>query len=50
VRPFAHELRGPYEYYLVCPEASADRPQVRTFRKWVLEQSAPMRDSEASAA
>jgi len=49
VRPFAHEVRGPYEYYLVCPEATADRPQIRTFREWVLVQSAPMRAEQANA-
>jgi len=29
----SHEVRGPYEYYLVCPEASSDRPQIRGFRQ-----------------
>ena len=47
VRPFGHEVRGAYEYYLVCPEATADRPQIQAFRKWLLEQSAPVRSKQA---
>jgi LysR family glycine cleavage system transcriptional activator len=43
VRPFAHEVRGSYQYYVVCPEATADRPQIAAFRTWLLEQTAPMR-------
>ena len=38
VRPFDHELRGPYEYYLVCPEETAERHQIQAFREWILEQ------------
>src|SRR3954471_1429275 len=49
VRPFSHELRGPYEYYLVCPDTTADRPQIQAFRRWILEQSAPMRAERAQA-
>jgi len=47
VRPFSHELRGPYEYYLVCPDTTADQPQIQAFRRWVLEQSAPLRAERA---
>ena len=40
VRPFAHEVRGPYQYYVVCPEAAADRPVIAAFRNWILDEAA----------
>lgn len=49
VRPFDHELRGPYEYYLVCPEETAERHQIQAFREWILEQAAPMRSTGTRA-
>ena len=40
VQPFAVSI--PYElaYYLVCPEATADRPKIRRFREWLLAEAA----------
>jgi LysR family transcriptional regulator, glycine cleavage system transcriptional activator len=43
VRPFAHEVEGTYQYWIVCPEATADRPQIVALRSWLLEQAAAMR-------
>jgi len=43
VRPFAHEVRGIYQYHVVCPEATAERPQIAAFRAWLQEQAAAMR-------
>jgi LysR family glycine cleavage system transcriptional activator len=40
VRPFPHEVRGRYQYYLVCPEATADRPAIAAFRSWLLQEAA----------
>ena len=40
VRPFTHEVRGPYQYYVVCPEAAADRPVIAAFRNWILDEAA----------
>jgi LysR family transcriptional regulator, glycine cleavage system transcriptional activator len=40
VRPFAHELKGNYQYYLVCPEAAAARPAIAAFRAWLLDEAA----------
>jgi len=37
VRPFPHEVRGRYQYYVVCPEATADRPAIAAFRAWLAE-------------
>ena len=38
-RPFAVRLKVPYAYYIVCPKATADRPKIATFRKWLLAQA-----------
>ena len=27
-RPFPQEVKGPYQYYVVCPETSAERPSI----------------------
>jgi LysR family glycine cleavage system transcriptional activator len=45
-RPFPHEVQGPHRYYVVCPEATADRPAIAAFRNWLLEVAAPMQASE----
>jgi len=38
VRPFDLSLPSEYAYYVVCPEAAADRPRVAAFREWLLAQ------------
>src|SRR5918998_1678796 len=38
VRPFAEEVKAPYSYYLVCPEATANRHNVTAFRKWLFAE------------
>jgi LysR family transcriptional regulator, glycine cleavage system transcriptional activator len=38
VRPFTQEVKGPYRYYLVCPEATANRRNVAAFREWLLAE------------
>jgi LysR family transcriptional regulator, glycine cleavage system transcriptional activator len=40
VRPFPHEVRGAYQYYIVCPEASAEKPGIVAFRNWLLAEAA----------
>jgi LysR family glycine cleavage system transcriptional activator len=39
VRPFPHEVRGAYQYYIVCPEASAEKPGIVAFRNWLLAEA-----------
>ena len=39
VRPFPHQVRSPHQYYLVCPEASADRPAIAAFRSWIRDEA-----------
>lgn len=38
--PFGPRLRVPFGYYIVCPKATAERPKVATFRKWLLAEAA----------
>jgi LysR family glycine cleavage system transcriptional activator len=39
VRPFPHQVKGAYQYYIVCPEATADRPALAAFRAWLLDEA-----------
>jgi LysR family glycine cleavage system transcriptional activator len=41
-RPFPHEIRGKYQYYIACPEAWAERPAISDFREWLLAEAASM--------
>jgi len=43
VAPFKAVIRRPQAYFLVAPEAVADRPVVRVFREWLLEEVAGVR-------
>jgi LysR family glycine cleavage system transcriptional activator len=38
-RPFPHEVKGINQYYVVCPEATADRPAIAAFRNWLLDEA-----------
>ncbi len=49
VRPFSDSHSADYAYYLVCPQAWCDRPKIRLFRDWLLEQAA-RRPSAGTAA
>jgi LysR family glycine cleavage system transcriptional activator len=41
VRPFGDlTVRGPYAFFIVCPEASADREKVAMFRDWAIAEAA----------
>ncbi|MDJ1160154.1 transcriptional regulator GcvA [Chelatococcus sp. SYSU_G07232] len=40
VRPFPQEVRGPYQYYIVCPEAAAAAPNIAAFRAWLKDEAA----------
>ena len=39
VNPFGPVLHDDYAYYIVCPLANLDRPEVRGFRDWLIDQS-----------
>ena len=40
VRPFAISLPAQYAHYIVCPEAAIDRPAIRAFSDWLLQEAA----------
>jgi len=39
IRPFTVSLPADYAYYVVSPEATADRPKIRAFREWILAEA-----------
>jgi LysR family glycine cleavage system transcriptional activator len=39
VQPFKPVLRDEHAYYVVCPPAHCERPEVAAFRDWLIEQS-----------
>jgi len=39
VQPFALTLPTDFAYYLVSPEETADRPKVKAFREWIVEET-----------
>ena len=43
VAPFSTVIRRPQAYFLVVPEAVAERPVVRVFREWLLDEVAGVR-------
>lgn len=43
VRPFPQEVKGSHHYYVVCPEATAEKPEIAAFRTWLLEEAASQR-------
>jgi LysR family transcriptional regulator, glycine cleavage system transcriptional activator len=38
VQPFNISLPATFAYYLVCPEATAERPKIAAFRDWLLAE------------
>jgi len=41
VRPFGDlAVRGPYAFFIVCPEATANREKVAMFREWAIAEAA----------
>jgi LysR family transcriptional regulator, glycine cleavage system transcriptional activator len=48
VQPFDVSIPHDLAYYLVCPEASAERPKVRRFRDWLLAEAAERAEPAAS--
>jgi LysR family glycine cleavage system transcriptional activator len=43
VRPFPQEVKGRYQYYVVSPETSAQKPAVAAFRSWIVGEAASMK-------
>ena len=40
VKPFEFSLPAEYAYYIVAPEATAERPKIAAFREWLLQEGA----------
>lgn len=45
--PFALKLASGFAYYLACPVAAAERPRIKAFWRWVLEESAGYRPTRS---
>ena len=39
VRPFKLALSEQFAYFLVCPQANAERPKVLAFREWIISEA-----------
>lgn len=39
VRPFGQSMPADFSYWLICPEASAERPKIVAFRDWLLAEA-----------
>jgi len=50
VAPFKVAVQQPYAYYLLAPEAIAGRPEVETFRRWLIGEAEAMKESARLAA
>jgi LysR family glycine cleavage system transcriptional activator len=48
IAPFDLRLPSGFAYYLACPAPSADRPKIKAFRCWVLEETAEYRTGTKS--
>jgi LysR family transcriptional regulator, glycine cleavage system transcriptional activator len=48
VKPFDLSLPFELTYYLVCPEATADRPKIAAFRAWLLAEAQAQARAEGS--
>ncbi len=49
VKPFDVSVPADYAYYVVCPEASAERPKVKAFREWLLAEASADPDLRPAA-
>jgi LysR family glycine cleavage system transcriptional activator len=50
VRPFDVSMPHDLAYYLVCPEASAERPRIAAVRAWLLAEAARYQEELAELA
>lgn len=39
MKPFPQQVRGAYQYYIVCPEEAAEKPAIAAFRAWLLDEA-----------
>ncbi|GEO14066.1 transcriptional regulator GcvA [Microvirga aerophila] len=48
-RPFPQQVKGAYQYYVVCPETTAERPAIAAFRNWLLEEASLQASGETAS-
>jgi LysR family glycine cleavage system transcriptional activator len=48
IRPFEVDMPSDYAYYVVSPEATAERPKVAAFRTWLLTEARTEPEAEAA--
>lgn len=48
VIPFDLSLSMEYAYYVICPKAAAERPEITAFREWLLGEAKRQEDSDSS--
>jgi LysR family glycine cleavage system transcriptional activator len=48
IRPFEVDMPSDYAYYVVSPEATAERPKVAAFRTWLLTEACTEPEAEAA--
>lgn len=47
VRPFPHQVKGGYQYYIICPQENADKPTIAAFRAWLHDEARAQAEAEA---
>ena len=47
VKPFDITMPTEYAYYMVCPHENLDRPKVKAFRQWLIEEAKAMDNAPA---
>ncbi len=47
VKPFDITMPTEYAYYMVCPHENLDRPKVKAFRQWLIEEARAMDNAPA---
>lgn len=48
IRPFGESIPAPFAYWIVCPRAAADNPNIQALREWLLSEAE--NDNDQSAA
>lgn len=46
--PFDLSLPVEYAYYVICPEATAERPEITAFREWLLDEAGQRKAGQGS--
>lgn len=47
VKPFDITMPTEYAYYMVCPHENLDRPKVKAFRQWLIDEARALDNAPA---